>query len=248
MNIIADTHTHTLACEHAYSTINENAAAAAGQGLRFLCMTEHAPELPSAPSISHFLNLRAIPHEINGVVILKGAEVNILDYKGHIDLRESLLDKLDWVIASMHTWTLEPGSREDHTGAWLAVAENPQIDVIGHCGDGRYPFDEGIVLPAFARNRKIVEINAHSFAGREGSAENCPRIARKCMELGIPIVVSSDAHHSSEVGRQDAAIRMLEEIGFPEERILNADAARFLKTAKDKAAAPMREYLETLSL
>ena len=48
MNIIADTHTHTLACDHAYSTISENAAAAAGKGLRFLAMTEHTPQMPPA--------------------------------------------------------------------------------------------------------------------------------------------------------------------------------------------------------
>lgn len=247
MNLIADTHTHTLACDHAYSTIAENAAAAAGKGLRFLCVTEHAPRMAGAPSFLHFRNLWALPDEMNGVVLLKGAEMNILDTKGSLDLGDAILEDLDWVIASLHIPTFAPASRREHTAAWMAVAENPLVDVIGHCGDGRYPFDEDIVLPAFARCQKIVEINNHSFGVREGSRENCTRIAKRCAELGIPVVVSSDAHYCERVGSFGEAVSMLESIGFPEELILNADCTRFLEAARERAAKPMRGFLETLS-
>ena len=46
MKIIADTHAHTLASGHAYSTIREMAAAARKRGLKALALTEHAPEMP----------------------------------------------------------------------------------------------------------------------------------------------------------------------------------------------------------
>ena len=46
MNIIADTHAHTLASGHAYSTIREMAAAAAKKGLKGLAVTEHAGSRP----------------------------------------------------------------------------------------------------------------------------------------------------------------------------------------------------------
>ena len=46
MKIIADTHAHTLASGHAYSTIKEMAAAAKAKGLKALALTEHAPEMP----------------------------------------------------------------------------------------------------------------------------------------------------------------------------------------------------------
>lgn len=228
MKIIADTHTHSLTCDHAYSTIAENLTAAAKAGLKILCSTEHTPDMPGAPSHIYFNNLRVLPRYTDGVMLVRGAEVNVLDDRGGLDLTEHELEKLEWVIASMHMTNFHPKSKAECTNAWLAIAENPRIHVIGHCGDERYAFDYEPVLREFARAGKIVEINSHSFLVRPGSKENCPKIARLCMELGIPVVVSSDAHHQSFVGRFDAALAMLEEIGFPEKLILNAEYSRFL--------------------
>lgn len=61
MKIIADTHAHTLASGHAYSTIREMAAAAADQGMQVLALTEHAPEMPGTCGLFYFQNLRVIP-------------------------------------------------------------------------------------------------------------------------------------------------------------------------------------------
>jgi putative hydrolase len=183
---------------------------------------------------------------IGGVVILKGAELNILNDGGGFDIPDSVIQKMDWVIASMHMEEYPPAVKKNHTKAWLAVAANPLVDVIGHCGDGRYPFDEDVVLPAFRHYGKIVEINNHSFGSPRNAGENCERIAKKCMELGIPIVVSSDAHFHDAVGLFPNALAMLERIGFPEELILNADYYRFLAVAKEKAGRRMKAFLDTL--
>ena len=184
----------------------------------------------------YFGNLpRVVPDLLDGVIVLKGAEANIMDYGGGLDLRDDRLEELDWVIASYHTVCIEPGTVADHTAGWLAVAENPLVDVIGHCGDGRFPFDMDAVFPAFAKYGKIVEINAHSFACRPGSRENCTEAARYCMRYGVPVVCSSDAHFFTEIGQTDAAERMLESIGFPEELILNNDYERFLAVARQKS-------------
>ena len=43
MRDVLDTHTHTLASGHAYSTIRENVRAAAERGLDLIAITEHAP-------------------------------------------------------------------------------------------------------------------------------------------------------------------------------------------------------------
>lgn len=43
MDIVVDSHTHTIASGHAYSTILENALAAKNKGLKLLCTTDHAP-------------------------------------------------------------------------------------------------------------------------------------------------------------------------------------------------------------
>ena len=232
--IVADTHTHTLACGHAYSTIMENIRCASEKGLAFLCITEHAPAMHDAPQLSFFRSLYSIPDVIEGVNILKGAECNIMDYEGTLDLPEKLLSRMDWVIASYHNPLCLPGTLEQNTQGWLHVAENPNVDVIGHAGDGRYVFELEKVIKKFKEYDKIVEINAHSFGVRPGAHFNCREIARCCAKYQVPVVVSSDAHFCMHVGNVDASVQMLEEIGFPEELVLNADYERFLEVVRKK--------------
>ena len=173
MPVIAETHCHSLASGHAYSTIYENVQAAARAGLRFLCATDHGPAMPGAGHPFFFDNIgNAVPDQLEGVVVLKGAEVNIMDYQGGLDLDAKLLEKLDWVIASYHPVCIRSASTEEHTQGWLAVAENPLVDVIGHCGDGRYTFDLDRVIPAFAQLWRSTPI-------RSPVGPDPPRIAAK---------------------------------------------------------------------
>ena len=149
MKLIADTHTHTIASNHAYSTVLENIEAAKERGLLYLAMTEHGPNMPDAPHIWHCLNQWEVPSVYRGVHILHGVEANILDADGSLDIDSRILRSLEWVIASMHGPCFAPQSREQHTKAWLKIAQNPDVDVIGHCGRGNYEFDCLPVLKAF---------------------------------------------------------------------------------------------------
>ena len=73
---------------------------------------------------------------------------------------------------------------------------------------------------------KVVEINNASLNVRAGSKKNCADIARICMKYEVPIVVDSDSHICFRVGHVEGALEMLEEIGFPEELIINSSMAR----------------------
>ncbi len=239
MKIIADTHTHTIASGDAHSTLLENIHAARERGLKFLCATEHVCSIPRAVPPSWFRSMCVIPREYEGMGIARGVEANILDYDGRLDMPDDLLDWLDWVIASLHDAVIPPADRAAHTRCWLKIAENPLVDVIGHCGDPRYAFDLDTVLPVFQQYGKIVEINNHSFeGGRVGSPEGCRKVALGCMKYGVPVVVSSDAHFAGCVGSFSHALAMLESIHFPEELILNADEERFAQVLRRKRTQP----------
>lgn len=230
MKIIADTHVHTIASEHAFSTVLENHAAAKKKGLRFLAVTDHTGKMPGAPTDTYFLCLKnTLPREYDGVCFLRGCEVNILDEHGTLDLPDTLLDRLEWVIASVHGLLMPPMNAEKNTQMWLNVAKNPHVDVIGHCADADYPFDCERVIAAFAKEGKIVEVNASRC--RAGSKnESCwIKVARLCTKHRVPIVLSSDAHFAGDVGNVENAIRIVREAQVPEELILNADATRFAK-------------------
>jgi putative hydrolase len=235
MKIIAETHTHTIASGHAFSSLRENARACAQLGILFLANTDHSGLYPGAPpEVYFYTQTKIFPRKMEGVYLLTGCEVNIKDCEGGLDLSDSTLGRLDWVIASMHTRVLEPRTAEEHTAAWLAVAQNPLVDVIGHSGDGKYPFDHELVVREFAKHGKIVEINTHSFIERPGSDENCEDIARLCKKYRVPVVVSTDAHCDATIGNHAAGIELLERIDFPEELILNADAKRFADYMQEK--------------
>ena len=88
MTPLLDLHTHTIASGHAYSTLQEMAKAASDKGLQILGITEHAPSLPGACNPIYFRNLHIIPREMYGVRLLLGAELNILDTTGRLDLDE----------------------------------------------------------------------------------------------------------------------------------------------------------------
>ncbi|MGI5959059.1 MAG: phosphatase [Massiliimalia sp.] len=227
LKIIADTHTHTIASDHAYSTILENARYAADMGLSCIAMTDHAVKGGDAPHIWYFDNLDSVPDYLFGVRILKGAEVNLLDYQGNIDLEKKELKRLEWIIASIHSSAMPRGTVEQITNAYLGVAKNPAVDVIGHCGSTSHPFNYEKGIKAFKEYGKLVEINQNTFKNRKSSIPNCVEIARLCKKYEVPVVVNSDAHFAYSIGHVDDALKLLEEVGYPEKWIINADQERF---------------------
>ena len=250
MNLIADTHTHTIASTHAYSTLQENVSAAAKMGLYALAVTDHGALMPGAPGRWYFENLRVVPRKLDGVLVLRGEEANLIDADGHTDLIPTDLESLDWVVASIHRQVFcryapagdwfrpvepsGPATKEEVTQAWLNTAKNPRVNVIGHSGTAEYPYDYETVIQEFGRNGKLVELNESTFSGRKSSVPNCTIIMKLCRKHGVPIIVNSDAHFSTRIGCFPSSLRLLDEIGFPEELVVNSSAERF--------EAYLREY------
>ena len=108
MRDVLDTHTHTLASGHAYSTIRENAHMAAKKGLELLAITEHAPYMLGTCHDYYFQNLKVVDRNAYDVPLLLGAELNILDTRGRVDLELSTLKQMDLAIASMHAPCYKP--------------------------------------------------------------------------------------------------------------------------------------------
>lgn len=227
MQIIADLHTHTLCASHAFHTVLEMAAAAGAMGYRALAMTDHAPAMPDAPHAWHFGNFSALPRAIGPVAMLYGAEVNVMDTRGGLDLPDSLLRGMDWVVASIHSPCV-PGllTEREATRLWLGVAENPYVDCIGHSEQQHYKYDYDLVTKAFAKNNKVVEINGNSFFVRRDGVPNMRALLRACRENGCRIALDSDAHSIRQMQENMAAlIALIEEENFPQELVVNASAA-----------------------
>ena len=238
MNIIADLHTHTNACTHAYSTITEMVKAAADKGLYAIAITDHGRAMEGAPGAYYFESLPSLPKELMGVRLLKGMEANIIDFAGKLDASDKVLSALDWVVASMHTITLfDKPSVEKCTAAYLACCDNPNVNVLGHTGSPYYAYDFETVIKHAIDTSTLIEINNNSFGFRKDSIKNCFEIAKLCKKLGARIVVDSDSHFSERVADVSLALRMLEEIDFPQELVVNSSVKNLQEYMKEKNIA-----------
>ncbi len=226
MKLIGDLHTHTMASTHAYSTITENCRSASERGIKIIAMTDHWGEMPDSPHIWHFENLRILPRQICGVTVLKGVEANIINNDGELDMPRKNLERLEWVVASMHRQVYEPTTAENHTNAYLKVAEDPVVDVIGHCTTSFFPIDFEKCVKRFKECEKLVEINESSILYKSGSLDNTYELMRLCKKYEVPVVFDSDGHFCELIGVVDTAIKIAEEISFPEKLVINADHER----------------------
>jgi putative hydrolase len=242
MNLVLDTHTHTVASGHAYNTINEMAYAAAQKGLHLLAITEHAPSMPGSCHEFYFHNLRALRREKYGVKLLFGCELNIIDKEGNVDLPTFPLNQIDLGIASMHTTCYQSGTREENTGACLAAMDNPWVDIIGHPDDGRFPVDYRKLAQAAKEKHVLLELNNSSLKPngfRKDSRENGITLLQYCKEFGTPIVLGSDAHVEEDVGNFGFALELLREVDFPEELVMNRCVEAFLEYAPHEKITTM---------
>lgn len=239
MNIIADLHTHTNACTHAFSTVTEMAQAAHDRGLYALAITDHGRAMEGAPGAHYFENLSLVPDTLMGVRVLKGMEANIVDFNGTLDASDKLLSMLDIVVASMHTITLfDTPSVDKCTNAYLKMCDNPHIDIIGHSGSPYYAYDYETVIKRCAETKTLVEINNSTFTGyRKDSAANCKHIAKLCKRFGAFVVVNTDAHIADSVGRFEHAVALLNEIDFPPELVVNSSIENLHSFFKEKNIA-----------
>lgn len=234
MDYVLDTHCHTIVSGHAYSTLEEVVKKAADEGLELVAITDHAPGLPGGAHMFYFSNLHVVPNNMYGIEVLRGIEVNIISYDGNIDVDDYTLSRLDIVIASLHPPCLDFGNIEQNTNAVIGAMKNPYVNIIGHPDDGRYPLDYDKVVKAARDYNVLLELNNTSLnpKGFRKGIENDKIMLKKCMELNVPIVLGSDAHISFDVGNFDNSIKLLEEINFPKELVVNTSKdklKRFLK-------------------
>lgn len=227
-----DVHTHTVMSGHAYSTMQEMVTAAQQKHLDILGITEHAPGIPGTCHPIYFRNLHVVPRQYDGLRLLLGAELNILDTKGTLDLDEYYYRKLDLRIAGIHLLCWEGGTFEENTQGMINAIRNPWTQIISHPGDGTAELlFEPIVLAA-KETKTLLEINNSSLnpVREKGTAlKNNLEILRLCKRYEVPVILSSDAHISYAIADYSFIWPLLQETDFPDQLIMNYDTERFLE-------------------
>ncbi len=227
-----DVHTHTIMSGHAYSTMQEMVTAAQQKHLDILGITEHAPGIPGTCHPIYFRNLHVVPRQYDGLRLLLGAELNILDTKGTLDLDEYYYKMLDLRIAGIHLLCWEGGTIEENTQGMINAIRNPWTQIISHPGDGTAELlFEPIVLAA-KETKTLLEINNSSLnpvRKKETALKNNLEILRLCKQYEVPVILSSDAHISYAIADYSFIWPLLQETDFPDQLIMNYDTERFLE-------------------
>lgn len=232
-----DVHTHCISSGHGSAcTIADMAKAAHKKGLSLLGISDHGPATMCAGTSSYFKNLQMAPHERCGIRMLYGVELNIVDFQGHVDLEQSVLEGMDYAIISMHPKNLKPGSRTENTEAFIRAMEHPRVRIVGHCDDPRYPLDYRTLVQAAGEHHVMIELNNASImpGGYRGNTiGNNIEMLSWCQAFEVPVLLSSDSHgktHVGDVKGSEILLKACEEIlHFPDWLVMSYDVNRFLE-------------------
>jgi putative hydrolase len=195
-------------------------------GHEYVALTDHSPRLTVARGLSPE-RLREQLDVVAGLDggptrLLPGIEVDILP-DGTLDQTDELLDRLDVVVASVHS-DLRADSTTMTRRLLRAVAD-PRTDVLGHVTGrlvtgSRAPrpqsqFDAARVFEACAEHGVAVEIN--SRPERQDPPDDLVTVA---LAAGCLFAVDSDAHAPGQLGFIDHGAARAERLGVPPDRIV----------------------------
>ena len=238
MKQLIDVHTHSIASGHAYSTLVEMVSEAQNRGLKIFGITEHTPALPGACHSIYFRNLHVVPRQWDDMRLLLGAELNIINSKGDIDLEDEFFPMLDIRIAGIHKLCWENGTAEENTEGMIRVIQNPWINVISHPGDGTAELNFEPIVIAAKEHNTLLEINNSSLNPVRGkthkSIPNNIEILNLCKKYEVPVILGSDAHITFDIANYDNILPLLNETEFPEELIINDKPNAFIKLLEKK--------------
>ncbi|WP_328362532.1 PHP domain-containing protein [Mycobacterium sp. NBC_00419] len=201
--------------------IEEMMLTAAALGHEYCALTDHSPRLRIANGLSAERLRRQLDiidelrEKVAPLRILTGIEVDILD-DGTLDQDSELLDRLDIVVASVHSkLSMDAPSM---TRRMVRAVTNSRVNVLGHC-TGRLvtgsrgiraesSFDAEKVFHACHTHRTAVEINS-----RPERRDPPTRLLNLALEIGCEFSIDTDAHAPGQ----------LDFLGYGAQRALDAD-------------------------
>jgi putative hydrolase len=209
--------------------IEEMMRAAAALGHEYCALTDHSPRLTIANGLSPE-RLRAqldvideLRERLTPLRILTGIEVDILE-DGSLDQEPELLDRLDIVVASVHSkLSMDAPSM---TRRMVRAVSNPRANVLGHCtgrlvegNRGIRPeskFDAEKVFTACRDHGTAVEINS-----RPERRDPPRRLLDLALEIGCQFSIDTDAHAPGQLEFLGYGAQRALDAGVPVQRIVN---------------------------
>ncbi len=181
------------------NSLEEIALEAKAWGYEYLAITDHSQRLKMARGLDEkrlaqqIEEINKVNEKINGIVLLKGIEVDILE-DGNLDLADNILKELDLTIVAVHSkFNL---SRDKQTNRIIKAMNHPCVNILAH-PTGRminvraaYDVDIDKIIETSAEIGCFLEINS-----QPDRLDLNEIYAKRAKEIGAKCVISTDAHH-----------------------------------------------------
>jgi DNA polymerase (family X) len=196
-DIHGDLHIHTDATD-GRNTLEEMVAGAKDRRYSYIAITNHTRRVTMAGGLDEeglmadWSRVEAISPKKDGMKVLKGVEVDILD-DGSLDIADEVLAGADLVIASVH-YSMNM-ARSRMTRRLVRAMENPLVHMIGHPSGRKinkraaYQVDMEELLAAAARTGTWLELNASP-----DRLDIDDRTCREAKKHGVLVSIATDAH------------------------------------------------------
>ncbi len=223
-DIEGDLHYHTDRSGDGRSSLADMVAEAAGRDYRYLAITDHGEDLAINGSnreqmLEHRDKIRALQPRYPDMTILYGCELNI-GADGGLDYDAEFRAMFDYTVASVHSHFDQP--EPDQTARLIRAIEDPTVNSIGHL-TGRYigrrpgiELDIDKLLDALVANDVALEIN-----GALDRLDAASDVVRRAVDRGVKLVINTDSHHVSELGRMEYGVLTAQRGWTPRELVVN---------------------------
>ncbi len=201
------------------------AVAARDRGYEYVAITDHSAGRGIANGLSierlkeHIYEIRQMEDRLGDIKLLAGSEVDIRA-DGSLDYPDDALDQLDWVVASVHSAMGQDA--ETMTARIIKAMHSPHVTAIGHLttrmiGE-RKPIEADFeaIFEAAAETGTALEINS---SPRRLDLKDTH--AHRARELGVPLVIDSDAHDAESLDNQRWGVAVARRAWCEPKHILN---------------------------
>ena len=227
-----DLQSHTKASD-GKASLKEMAQAAQDRGYEYFAITDHSKYVAVTQGLDaeglaqQVEEIDRLNGQLDGIVLLKGVEVDILD-DGSLDLPDDILKELDLTICSIHSkFDL---SREKQTERIIRAMDNPYFNILAHptgrlIGE-RAPYDVDMerVMEAAQERGCFLEVNA-----QPDRLDIHDVYCKMAKEMGLKIAISTDAHSVNELDYLRFGIGQARRGWLEAEDVLNTRSWKELK-------------------
>ncbi len=223
-DIKGDFHLHTRWSDGG-STIEEMVKKAQSLRYEYLVITDHSMALEFAGGMSiaalqeQMEYIERLNEKLGKKYVLTGIEADI-EMDGSLDVPQRFLDRMDWVMASIHRGLKLP--RQEMTKRLVRAVSHPEVRVLGHPTCRLFPNRDGIdvdlkeVFSSAAASGTAMEING--APDRRDLGEELIHLA---LEFGLEFCLGSDAHNDQNMEYMRYAVVEARRAGLPAHKIIN---------------------------